>query len=334
MIRSVLILGFMLGLIFTAGIWFIWQDKEAQLNTPLNISSEYILEIKAGTSLTDLAIDLTERGWLVHPNYLIFEARRLKKAHKIKTGEFLVHPGTTPLQLLDQLIEGKVVQYSLTLVEGWNFREIRDALQSSTTIKQTIQDWTPAGIVTLLQLPHPSPEGLFYPDTYHFPRGLSDIEFLHRAHERLHQILDEEWQNRAQELPYKNKYEALIMASIIEKETGAAEERDEIAGVFVRRLNKGMKLQTDPTVIYAIGEAFDGDIRRKDLKIDSPYNTYVYPGLPPTPIAAAGKEAIYAALHPKEGNTLYFVSRGDGTHQFSATLKDHNRAVRKYQLGK
>ncbi len=334
MIRSLLILGLVFCAVLLTGSWLVWQNKEHQLNSALDLAQETILMIEPGTSLADLAGDLTGRGWLSHPNYLIFEARIQDKANRIKSGEFLIKPGTTPMQLLDQLIEGKVMQHSLTLVEGWNYREIRAAIVKADKLKHTIEDWTPAAMVKRLELPYPSPEGLFFPDTYHFPRGMSDQEFLQRAHRRLMAVLDEEWRQRAANLPYETPYEALIMASIIEKETGVAAEREQIAGVFVRRLQKGMKLQTDPTVIYAIGETFDGDIRRKDLSIDSPFNTYVHTGLPPTPIAAAGREAIHAALHPLEDNSLYFVARGDGTHHFSETLQEHNRAVRKYQLGK
>ena len=188
----------------------------------------------------------------------------------------------------------------------------------------------------LVQLGYPKqhPEGLFFPDTYHFPRATTDKEFLQRAYQRLQTVLEEEWQQRAENLPYQSAYEALIMASIIEKETGLASERETIAGVFVRRLNKKMKLQTDPTVIYAMGQQFDGNIRKKDLSIDSPYNTYRYKGLPPTPIALAGREAIYAALQPQDGKALYFVAKGDGSHYFSETLAEHNSAVAKYQLNR
>jgi len=334
MIRSVLILGVTFCLVLVCAVWLVWQDKERQLHSALNIREPVRLNIEPGTSLSELAIQLTGNGWLEHPNYLIFEARLLKKASKIKSGEYLVAPGTTPLELLDLLVAGKVIQHSITLVEGWQFRDIRDAIRGHEVIRPTISDWSPASIVNLLNLPHSSPEGLFFPDTYHFPRGTTDAEFLHRANNRLESVLANEWREQELNLPYQSAYEALIMASIIEKETAVAEERRQIAGVFVRRLEKGMKLQTDPTVIYAMGEIFDGDIRRKDLSIDSPFNTYLYAGLPPTPIALAGRESIHAALHPENGKSLYFVARGDGTHYFSATLKEHNNAVNKYQLKK
>jgi UPF0755 protein len=199
---------------------------------------------------------------------------------------------------------------------------------------QTNDSFDPAIIVQSMEYLQTHPEGMFYPDTYHFPRDTTDMEFFHRSYLLMQQVLDEEWRHRATGLPYQTPYEALIMASIIEKETADITERDRIAGVFVRRLQIKMKLQTDPTVIYAMGESYDGNIRKNDLYIDSPYNTYVYSGLPPTPIASPGRAAIRAALQPAEGEELYFVARGDGTHQFSKTLEEHNSAVRAYQLNR
>ena len=207
-------------------------------------------------------------------------------------------------------------------------------VSSNGTLVQTLANVDSETVMTALAYPEVHPEGRFFPDTYHFPIGMTDIEFLRRAYVKMARVLEEEWQQREAGLPYKTSDEALIMASILEKETAVAEERAAIAGVFVRRLQKGMKLQTDPTVIYAMGDDYHGNIRRKDLKIDSPYNTYFYVGLPPTPISLPGVEAIHAALHPEDGETLYFVAKGDGSHYFSKTLKEHNRAVARYQLGK
>ena len=198
----------------------------------------------------------------------------------------------------------------------------------------TLVDTDPAVIATQMDYLKTSPEGQFYPDTYHFPRGTTDLDFFRRAFDLMQQVLAEEWQQRQTGLPYTTLYQALIMASIIENETADPSERDRIAGVFVRRLQQGMKLQTDPTVIYAMGSAYNGNIRKQDLYLDSPFNTYVYSGLPPTPIAAPGRDAIRAALQPAAGEEVYFVARGDGTHQFSATLEEHNRAVRLYQLSR
>ncbi len=314
-------------------LW-LWQEKENHLETPLNLSSNITLTIENGSNLKEVLFDLHERDVLSTPYFLLFEARCTKKAELIKAGEFEIATSTTPRQLLEQLINGKVVQYSITLVEGWNYRQVLKAVRDNEELKQTVSELSVDEIMNRIGLSGIHPEGQFFPDTYYFPAGTLDVEFLKRANTRLVSILEEEWQSKSANLPYNSSYDALIMASIIEKETAAAEERDTISGVFIRRLNKQMKLQTDPTVIYAIGEKFDGDIRRKDLSIDSPYNTYLHMGLPPTPISMVGREAIHAALHPKQGAALYFVAMGNGRHYFSATLDEHNRAVRKYQLNK
>jgi UPF0755 protein len=227
-----------------------------------------------------------------------------------------------------------VVQYPLTLVEGWTFRQVMEALQADERLEHLIEDPSAEAVMARLGRRGVHPEGRFFPDTYHFTRGSSDLDILKRAHAAMERVLAEEWEARADGLPIESPDEALILASIIEKETGLASERAEIAGVFVRRLRLGMRLQTDPTVIYGLGDDFDGNLRRADLRNDHPYNTYVHAGLPPTPIALPGREAIRAALNPADGETLYFVARGDGSHAFSVTLEEHNRAVRKYQLGK
>jgi UPF0755 protein len=305
-----------------------------QLLTPLNIDTAVNYTIKPGMSLQAVCEELLSMGMLTKPYYLIFEARRKERAKQIKAGEYHILPGTTPLQLLDQFIAGKVVQHSLVLLEGWSFTQVLMAVRNDEHLIQTIESMGADQILKVLDCPATHSEGIFFPDTYHFPAGTTDLEFLQRACDELQQVLTEEWQQRAEGLPYQLPYEALIMASIIEKETGLVTERGKIAGIFVRRLQRGMKLQTDPTIIYAMGETFDGDIRHKDLDVDSPYNTYLYKGLPPTPIALAGAEAIHAALHPEDGSSLYFVAKGDGSHYFSDTLKEHNKAVAKYQLGK
>ncbi len=235
-------------------------------------------------------------------------------------------------EFMDQILSGKVIQYSITIVEGWNIYQLLDVLKADPHIKQTLQGLSHKQIMQRIGYPEMHPEGRFYPDTYHFPKGLTDVEFLQRAYGAMQQKLAAEWEKRAVGLPYKTPYEALIMASIVEKETGLPSERQAIAGVFVRRLEKRMRLQTDPTVIYGLLPNFDGNIRRRDLRRDTPYNTYRRRGLPPTPIAMPGGDAIHAALHPADGDKLYFVSRGDGSHHFSATLEEHNRAVIKYQL--
>src|SRR5690606_715707 len=233
---------------------------------------------------------------------------------------------------LDRLVAGRVMQHTLTIVEGWTLRQILDAVERHPMLVRTLDTTDPRRVMAAIGYPGHFAEGRFFPDTYHFPAGTTDVEFLRRAVDRMHAVLEEEWAQRDVGLPYASAYEALIVASLVERETAVPEEREQVAGVFVRRLQKNMKLQTDPTVIYALGEAFDGNIRRRELAIDSPFNTYRYAGLPPTPIGSPGRAAIRAALHPAPGEALYFVSRGDGTHEFTASLEKHNRAVRKYQL--
>ncbi|MGK0298720.1 MAG: UPF0755 protein [Gammaproteobacteria bacterium] len=315
-------------------IYWLYHDMQQVINQPLKIQSIEQLNITPGMSLTSIAQSMVSEGWIKHPYYLILQARWQKKARLIKAGEFAIEPGMTQLTLLDKLVAGKVIQYSQTLPEGLTFRDIIGLVKKNKNIIQTYDSSDPEIIVQSMDYLQTHPEGLFYPDTYHFPRGTTDVEFFNRSYLMMQQVLDEEWTHRATGLPYQTPYEALIMASIIEKETADVTERDRIAGVFVRRLQKKMKLQTDPTVIYAMGESYEGNIRKKDLYIDSPYNTYVYSGLPPTPIASPGRAAIRAALQPAEGEEIYFVARGDGTHQFSRTLEEHNSAVRSYQLNR
>ena len=313
--------------------WWFWQDMQTYLHTPLTLEHEETFTISPGESLHAVGQNLQQAGLLSHPHYLILEAKRRGSDSRIKAGEYLVRPGTTPLQLLEQFLEGKVIQYALTLVEGWSFRNALKAVREQEQLLKTLDyEADYSQIMSDLGYPGEHPEGRFFPDTYHFPRGMTDSEFLLRAYHKMEKVLEEEWQQRQDDLPYQSPYEALIMASIIEKETAVGHERGKIAGVFVRRLQKGMLLQTDPTVIYAMGESYDGNIRRRDLGIDSPYNTYRYPGLPPTPIALPGRDSIHAALHPEDGTALYFVSKGDGSHHFSDTLREHNNAVRKYQI--
>ena len=331
-----LLLWLMLMIVFllVASVWWLNKDMHKQLNNPLALSTESVLKINSGQSLKFLAKDLVKKGWLPHPYYFIYEGRRQNIASALKAGEYTITEGTTPLRLLEILVEGKVKQYSITIPEGWAFRQIIEAIKANTQLVNTLSSFIPSTVMTELNISDYAIEGRCFPDTYLFPAGTSDLDFLRRCVQTLDNILAEEWQKREAGLPYQSAYEALIMASIIEKETARAEERKEIAGVFVRRLKLNMKLQTDPTVIYAMAENFDGNIRRKDLSIDSPYNTYRYKGLPPTPIASPGREAIYAALHPQVGTALYFVAKGDGSHQFSDTLSKHNKAVVKYQLKK
>jgi len=330
------LIAFFAAFIISASLCFTWlyMDMQKELNRPMNITSTVYMTITPGMSFSSMAAMLVQQGWVNHSYYLTLDARWNKKSRLVKAGEYAIEPGTTQLGLLDQLIAGKVVQYSLTIPEGLNFREMVALVREHPSLIHTLPGYETDIIVANMPFLQVHPEGQFYPDTYHFPRGTTDVAFFERAYQMMQKVLAEEWEQRAADVPYTNAYEALIMASIIEKETGEPSERDQIAGVFVRRLQQGMRLQTDPTVIYALGTAYDGNIRKQDLYVDSPYNTYVYSGLPPTPIALPGRDAIRAALQPAAGEELYFVARGDGTHQFSATLDEHNRAVRRYQLGR
>ncbi|MFT6102565.1 MAG: UPF0755 protein [Granulosicoccus sp.] len=302
------------------------------IETPLNISSDTVITVKKGDTLGKLAYQLESNDILSSAQLFILYARFTKQT-KVKIGEYLLTAGSNHEALLALLQSGEVIRYRVTLIEGKTFDDFIAALQDNKKLQHVLtKDDGHTELLQTLAIDIPHPEGLFFPDTYQFVSGMSDVDILQQAYKRMATVLKEEWANKAEGLPYKNAYEALIMASIIEKETGVAYERAEIAGVFVRRLRKGMRLQTDPTIIYGLGREYKGNIRRKHLRQKTPYNTYVINGLPPTPIAMPGREAIYAALHPKAGKSLFFVAKGDGSHQFSVTLADHNRAVRKYQI--
>ncbi|MDA1107028.1 MAG: endolytic transglycosylase MltG [Proteobacteria bacterium] len=314
----------------------LWASVEYYrfTTTPLNTGgSDMSYEVAPGMTLKKIAHDLQQRGVLSHASYLVWLSYLQNKGRNVRAGEYTLAPGTTPSQLLDQLASDKVIEYALTLVEGWSFRQLMDAIERHEKLSHTLSALDDREIMVKLGFAGQHPEGRFYPDTYHFPKGTTDVAFLQRAYRAMDQRLQQEWQNRSTGLPLRTPDEALTLASIVEKETGLASERPLIAGVFVRRLRIGMPLQTDPTVIYGMGPSFDGNLRRRDLESDTPYNTYMHTGLPPTPIAMPGADAIHAVLHPAPGDALYFVARGDGGHVFSATLEQHNRAVVKHQLG-
>jgi len=303
--------------------------------TPLTLpAGETIYEIPPGTSLSQLAYDLRERDMIEHPRLFILLGSALDVATRLQAGEYRLAAGTTPRMLLQMLTEGEVIQHALTLVEGQTFRETLQRIQAHPLIEVTLQGMDNAEIMARLGHAGLHPEGRFLPNTYHFTRGTTDLDFLRRAFDAMSSYLESAWPGREAGLPLQTPEDALILASIVEKETGLATERPVIAGVFIRRLQRGMRLQTDPTVIYGLGEQFDGNLRRRDLENDTPYNTYTRVGLPPTPIAMPGADAITAVLHPAAGKSLYFVSRGDGSHYFSATLEEHNLAVDKYQRKK
>jgi len=332
-IRKILVL-LLTGLLLAAialGL-FTWK-QHAALEQPLAVTDEaLLLDVRPGDTPSGVLQRLEAEGVLEDAFWLRLYWRLNLSGQSLHTGEYRLSPTMTARDMIGLWQRGEVVQHSLTLVEGWNFRQLRSALQNQPKLEQTLDGLTDAEIMSRIGASGQHPEGRFFPDTYRFTRGTSDADLLRRAYARLEQVLEEEWQQRAEGLPYKDAYQALIMASIIEKETGVPGERGEIAGVFVRRLARGMLLQTDPTVIYGMGEKYKGRITRTDLRTPTPYNTYTNAGLPPTPIAMVGREAIHAALHPADGTSLYFVARGDGSHVFSDTLNQHNRAVREYQL--
>jgi UPF0755 protein len=306
--------------------------QQQQLNVP---ADGLLYEFSSGASLSRLAHDLADRDVIEQPRLLILLGRQMDLAHRLQAGEYRLREDMTPADLLNALAEGDIEQYSLTVIEGQTFRELLAAVRASDVIVSTLETDNPDEIMSRLGHPGEHPEGRFLPDTYLFPRGTTDVGFLQRAYDAMQQRLASAWQDRDEGLPLESPYEALILASIVEKETGRADERPRIAGVFIQRLRKGMRLQTDPTVIYGMGESFDGNIRRRDLRTDTPYNTYTRDGLPPTPIALPGAAALEAVMHPDESGYLYFVATGDGqgSHYFSRTLKEHNMAVKKFQLG-
>jgi UPF0755 protein len=305
---------------------------DAALKQPLNLTQEQLLDVPAGATPTGTFNRLEADGVLDGAFWLRLYWRFNLDGQPLHSGEYRMTPGMTAEGLIGLWQRGEVVQYSLTLVEGWNFRQVRSALAKHEKIVQTLAGLSDSEVMDKLGHPGVFPEGRFFPDTYRFVRGMTDVEFLKKAYNRLDDVLAQEWSKRAADVPYTDPYQALIMASLVEKETGVPEERGQIAGVFVRRLKIGMLLQTDPTVIYGLGERYNGKLTRAHLKEANPYNTYMVAGLPPTPIAMVGREAIHAALNPVPGSSLYFVARGDGSHIFSDDLGAHNAAVREFQL--
>jgi len=321
---GVVLAGLLLGLAF-------WQQNNA-LQQPLNLTQEQLLDVPSGASPTGVLNRLQTDGVIRDAFWLRLYWRFNLAGQSLHSGEYRMTPGMDAKSLLALWQKGEVVQYSLTLVEGWNFRQVRAALAKQAKLEQTLTNLSDSELMARIGHPNVFPEGRFFPDTYRYVRGMTDVELLKQAYNRLDDVLKDEWEKRAADVPYVDPYQALIMASLVEKETGVPQERGQIAGVFVRRLQQGMLLQTDPTVIYGLGERYNGKITRAFLKEATPYNTYVISGLPPTPISMVGREAIHAAMNPVPGNSLYFVARGDGSHVFSADLDAHNAAVKEFQL--
>lgn len=334
--RLLHLLGLLILAIAAVSAWGAWRDYQDFVAAPLTLADhERVLEVRPGDSFAQVLGRMRRvgigqgRDW--QWRLLAFE---LDVVRRLQVGEYAVGHGITPTGLLRKLESGQVIQHRFTLVEGWNFRELRQALAASDAVEHTLADMDDAEVMAALGRPGLNPEGRFLPETYLFTRGTGDVDLLKRALLAMDQALAEAWAQRAADLPATTPEQALVLASLVEKETGVAAERAQIAGVFARRLQRRMRLQTDPSVIYGMGPAYRGRIGRAGLDADTPYNTYTRDGLPPTPIAMPGRAALRAAVEPAPGDALYFVSRGDGSHHFSATLAEHNRAVARYVHGR
>jgi UPF0755 protein len=321
-------------LVIAGGLAYGWFDFARFGRTPLNVTAAgESIDVARGNSFKDIVRTMRERGLSkAPPLYWRLLAEQMHAVGKLHAGEYALNAGMTPRDLIANMAGGKVLQRNFTIVDGWNVRELRQALTHADHLRQDGADLDDEALMQKIGAEGEAPEGRFLPETYAYVKGDSDLDILKRAHAAMSKTLDALWQDRDKDLPLATPYDALILASIVEKETGRADERARIAGVFVRRLNMHMLLQTDPTVIYGMGDRYAGNIHRSDLTTDTPYNTYTRVGLPPTPIALPGKPALMAAMHPAAGDELYFVARGDGGHVFSRTLEEHNRNVACYQL--
>jgi UPF0755 protein len=314
----------LLSLAMAASYWWIQHPMDGPA-TPVD------LEVEPGQSARQVAQSTVDAGLSVSPWLLYQWFRWSGESRQIRAGSYEIQPGTSPAQLLRKLVDGDQSLARLRLIEGWTFRQVRAELARTTTLKAESATLSDAALMERIGAPGSAPEGRFFPDTYTYAKGSSDLAVLRRAHVAMRKRVEAAWNQRAADSPLKSPDELLTLASIVEKETGRAEDRPMVASVFVNRLRIRMPLQTDPTVIYGLGERFDGNLRRKDLQTDTPYNTYTRAGLPPTPIALPGRDALMAVVQPANSKALYFVARGDGSSQFSDTLADHNRAVDKYQ---
>jgi UPF0755 protein len=322
---------FLLGILamLAAGGWLWWFA-----HTPLKLGAATVeFTIPQGSSLRAASRAIAQAGVGMRPWAFEAVARVAGNPADIKAGQYEIRSGVTPLELLGKLVRGEVALTEIAFIEGWSFKQLRDALDAHPDVRHDTRGLVDAEVMRRLQAPSENPEGLFFPDTYRFAKGASDFEILRSAYRAMAKRLDAAWAQRQADVPLASPYEALILASIVEKETARGDDRAMIAAVLVNRLRAGMKLQADPTVIYGLGSAFDGNLRKRDLVADTPYNTYTRDGLPPTPIALPGLASIEAVLNPARTDALYFVARGNGTSEFSRTLEEHNRAVTKYQLG-
>lgn len=324
------ILATLLLIMLGAGAW-LWTSYQQVMNTPVVTEKQTIILINKGDSVNSIINKLQNQGVAINPLWFKWQAYQKKLTHQLKVGEYELTVGLTTPQILTLLTKGKIRRYLITFPEGWTFKQMLQKLAQQPDLKHTLAGVDNETIMARLKAEQKHPEGLFFPDTYFFAKNASDFSILKKAYQKMQTVLAQEWAQKADNLPLQTPYEALILASIVEKETAVASERPLIAGVFTQRLKIGMILQTDPTVIYGMGESYHGNLRREDLHTPTPYNTYVIKGLPPTPIAMPGKAAIQAALHPTKTDNLYFVARGNGSHVFSPSLKAHNDAVNQFQ---
>ncbi|MBY0544448.1 MAG: endolytic transglycosylase MltG [Gammaproteobacteria bacterium] len=324
LLPSVLALVFLAGALQFASMMSWWHKSS------VNAYESVYIDIKPGSSVKQIAEQLYQAGIINNKSYFIWLVRLRGTNNTMKAGDYLLPPAFSPSQVYSQLQSGRVLQYAVTLVEGWTFNQVITELTAQSLLKHDLQGLTSTQIMQKLGLPDKLPEGLFFPNTYFYVRGASESLILKKAYKTMQAKLDSAWQTRDANLPYKTPYDALIAASIIEKESALPSERPFVASVLVNRLNRGMPLQMDPTVIYGLGAAYDGNIKSSDLKRKTDYNTYLFQGLPPTPIAMPGASSLNAALHPADTNYLYFVANGQGSHQFSSSLSQHDKAVKAY----
>lgn len=331
--RSQYTLVTVIALTIALGALGAWQLIHAWAGRPGPLPEPLVVEIEPGTGFGRMAQNLERLGVVDNAALFSVLARLQDAAESVHAGEYRFVPAATPNAVLRQLVAGDVTVYRLQILEGWTVSDLMTAVATAPALEATLAGVETGKLLAHLDLGEGHPEGRFFPDTYHFGRGETDVEILRRAYRKMQSVVETEWNGRALDLPYRDRSEALVMASLVEKETGLPEDRTRVAGVFVRRLERRMRLQADPSVIYGLGQEFDGNLTRAHLDLDGPYNTYTRRGLPPTPIALPGRAAIHAALHPADEEVMYFVARGDGSSEFSITLAEHARAVRRFQFG-
>lgn len=321
-------------LVATVAGWQFLQWQFERMEEPLSLDEPVSIEVERGTTLQGLARELESRGHLPSAFWLRVRARLQPELARLQSGFYRIEDGMSPLALIRKVAAGDTHSWSVRIPEGWTFERVRQRLAAADSLENELEGMSGEEVMDALGQPGMHPEGWFYPAVYDYRKGDSDLDVLKRAHARMNEVLARLWQERSEGLPLETPYEALILASIVELETPLIEEKPRVAGVFTRRLERGMRLQTDPTVIYGMGDDYEGRIGRSDLREQTPYNTYRIDGLPPTPIGMPAESSLRAAVNPADGEALYFVARGDGSHHFSATLEEHNEAVRRYQMNR